>query len=37
MDDSSKKVDGPHAGSVHRWLSVVLGDSSKTEECLDDG
>lgn len=35
LDDSSKHVDCPRAGSVHR--SVVLGNSSETEECVGDG
>lgn len=35
VDDSSTHVDWSN-GSVHRWLSVVLGDGSKTGQCLDD-
>lgn len=34
------RVDGanwPGAGSERRWTSVVLGDSSKSDECLNEG
>lgn len=35
--DAQEDWAGFNAGSAHGWPSVVLGDSSKPDECLADG